>query len=87
MSGAVGTTDSTRVCRADWSLDDDREALRATAAMSPIVADGLPRIDFPTALNLSMIFGTSALWHRYKTKVPLLMCLAFVSLYQLTISL
>ena len=32
-----------------------------------------------------MIFGTSALWHRYKTKVPLLMCLAFVSLYQLTI--
>jgi hypothetical protein len=34
-----------------------------------------------------MIFGIPALWHRYKTKVPLLMCLAFVSLYQVTISL
>jgi hypothetical protein len=58
---------------------------KATAAMPPIPADGYPCGSFfPAGVSLSMIFGTSALWHRYKTKVPLLMCLAFVSLYRLT---
>jgi hypothetical protein len=56
---------------------------KATAAMPPIPADGL-RDRLPAGISLSMIFGTSALSHCHKTKVPLLMCLAFVSLYRLT---
>ena len=39
---------------------------------------------FPAGASLSMIFGTPALSRRYKTKVPLSMCLAFVSLSRLT---
>ena len=71
MSEAVGTT--------DFASDGSNVAQSLL-----MVCRG---IDFPAGVSLSMIFGTSALWHRYKTKVPLLMCLAFVSLYQLTISL
>jgi hypothetical protein len=57
----------------------------ATAAMPPIPADGYPRDRFfQLALACRRSLATSVWSHRYKTKVPLLMCLAFVSLYWLT---
>jgi hypothetical protein len=70
-----------RTCR--WTIGQKGFA-KAMVAKPPSLLMVRGGIDFSCWLSLSMIFGTSALSHCYKTKVPLLMCLAFVSLYRLT---